>query len=81
MFKDNMDAELYSEILCNNLIPDIATVFNRISDVIIHQDNDPKHSSRICKRVLKDNGIFWVSKHNSGNSFYNNSVIYIIFIV
>ncbi|CAF0953586.1 unnamed protein product [Brachionus calyciflorus] len=58
LFKQNMDSELYREILADYLIPFGALKFN--SSFILHQDNDPKHNSKICRDFLKKNGINWV---------------------
>ena len=61
MFQENLNAEGYAQILYDHLIPYVASKFTNNSDVIIHQDNDPKHSSIICKKVLKDNKLYWVT--------------------
>ena len=58
MFKENMDAELYSEILQEYFFAFIAENYN--CDVVLHQDNDPKHTSRMCTKVLTENNIKWV---------------------
>ena len=53
-----MYAELYREILLFDFFPFMAATFN--FDCILHQDNDGKHTSLICKAVLKENDIKWV---------------------
>ena len=53
-----MNAELYREILHEFLFPFIAEKYD--FKIKLHQDNDPKHTSKICKAVITDNDIEWV---------------------
>jgi hypothetical protein len=57
-----MDRFLYREIPKQRLLPFIAKKFNY--KAILHQDNDSKHSSRICINALKDMNIPWVILNN-----------------
>ena len=61
MFTNNMDSNIYLEIMLDKLVP---FIYGKYPDsfVILHQDNDPKHSSNICKKFLRDNDIKWVLK-------------------
>ena len=54
-----MDALLYRDILVFDFFPFMAAKFN--FDCILHQDNDGKHASNLCKAILKDNDINWVT--------------------
>jgi hypothetical protein len=58
IFKENMDSEVYAEILYRYLIP-----FTSSSDISfnLHQDNDTKHSSKLCTEILKKFNIPWVN--------------------
>ena len=49
---------MYREIIQKQLFPFVAKKFNYRS--ILHQDNDAKHSSKICTEALKDLNIQWV---------------------
>ena len=55
----NMDAAIYQEILVTFLFPYLAENF-KMTDTIIHQDNDPKHSSLLCKQTLSNAGVKWL---------------------
>ena len=54
-----MDAVLYQEILETFLFPYCQQHF-KLSDIVLHQDNDPKHTSRLCIDTLKSLGIKWI---------------------
>jgi hypothetical protein len=54
-----MDALLYREIMADYLLPFMAQKYNM--DCYLHQDNDPKHTSKICKDFLRINGIKWIT--------------------
>ena len=54
-----MDGNMYSEILATFLAPYMASHFN-IKGGILHQDNDPKHTSSVCVKTLSDIGIKWI---------------------
>ena len=55
----NMDAPIYQEILVTFLFPYLAENFH-MTDTILHQDNDPKHSSFLCKTTLSNAGVKWL---------------------
>jgi transposase len=57
-FTCNLDANLYSQIINDHLNPFVADNFN--DGAILHQDNDPKHSSKIRMNALEDARITWV---------------------
>ena len=59
MFQENMNSEIYMEILSDFLLPFMAAHFN-ITEGVLHQDNDPKHTSRLCKDFLVNSGISWI---------------------
>ncbi|CAF1026198.1 unnamed protein product [Brachionus calyciflorus] len=48
---------MYAGILIENLYPFIKTKFS--VSCKIHQDNDSKHRSKLCRRVLSTLGILW----------------------
>jgi transposase len=54
-----MDAVLYKEILLDYLFPFIGGNYG-FHRAILHQDNDPKHTSKLCKGVLNRYGINWI---------------------
>jgi hypothetical protein len=54
-----MNKEMYLEIIANFLVPYCAEHFN-VTDAILHQDNDPKHTSVICREALNNIGINWI---------------------
>ena len=54
-----MDGILYQEIIATFLFPYMAEHFN-VSGGILHQDNDPKHTSRDCSETLANIGIKWI---------------------
>ena len=56
-----MDGELYLEILYDFLIPSLAKYY--VFECNLHQDNDPKHNSLICRSVYTNNGISCVIQH------------------
>jgi len=51
-----MNCVLYLEILADFLLPFMAKNFNVI-DGVTHQDNDPKHTSRLYTNFLENSGI------------------------
>jgi len=54
-----MNSPLYQEILIDFLAPYCAEHF-QVSDVVLHQDNDPKHTSILCRKTLSRCGIRWI---------------------
>ncbi len=52
-----MDAELYTNILRQTLLPFVADVCG--DDHRYMQDNDPKHTSKLAQKFLADNKINW----------------------
>ena len=58
VFEQNMDAALYRDILVFDFFPFMAAKYN--FDCVLHQDNDGKHASKLCKAVLTENNINWV---------------------
>lgn len=54
-----MNGELYNEIISDYLIPFACAEYG-IRNFVLHQDNDPKHTSRLCSNFLKLNNIKWI---------------------
>lgn len=55
-----MNSQIYKSIIYEFLVPYWANNCRIISR--LHQDNDPKHSSKICLEALEMFGINWVLK-------------------
>jgi transposase len=52
-----LDSTLYSSIINEHLYPFVTNSFN--GQCVLHQDNDPKHSSKLCINAFKDAKITW----------------------
>ena len=50
----NLDGELYTDILRDELMKTIKYYHLDEGEVIFQQDNDPKHTSRVAKEALND---------------------------
>ena len=57
-----MDSLLYREILAEYLIPFGTEKYN--FSYILHQDNDPKHSSNTCQTCVKQKSLGVYCKEN-----------------
>jgi len=57
IFEGIMDANLYTDILNQFLVPFVQTVYPHGHKFM--QDNDPKHTSRHSKRFFEEKGINW----------------------
>ena len=60
---------MYADILNKILIPFMAKNFN-YKNFKLHQDNDPKHTSKVCIDTLNNLGIKWVFLSKAHNIFY-----------
>jgi hypothetical protein len=58
VFKENMTSELYREIFFDAFFPFMAAAYN--FDCTLHQDNDPKHKSKLLRDLFSENDIDWV---------------------
>jgi transposase len=52
-----MDADLYCQILCDELVKSLQYHDLDVNDVIFQQDNDPKHTSKKAKACLEELGL------------------------
>ena len=56
-----MDSKIYTEIIYEFLLPHVAEK----GILYLHQDNDPKHTSKLCQKALENIDLIWVkSKKN-----------------
>ena len=53
---------MYLKILCDHLLPFATGKYG--DDWILHQDNDPKHTSRYCRGFLERENLLWVHLFN-----------------
>lgn len=58
MFKQNMDSHVYCSIIYRYLYPFMAEHDDKIC--FLHQDNDTKHNSKLCRLALEQRNIEWV---------------------
>ena len=56
-----MDAGMYNQILLRYLCPFGSYKYVKY---VLHQDNDPKHTSKLCKEFISDNNINWKKYFN-----------------
>jgi hypothetical protein len=54
-----MNKEMYLEILCYHLLPYARGLYG--NDGILHQDNDAKHTSIVCRSFLEREDVLWVT--------------------
>ena len=57
IFDGIMTAECYADIIKQGLVPFIRTMYPDSHRFM--QDNDPKHTSKLVQKVLKDEGVNW----------------------
>jgi hypothetical protein len=53
-----MTSELYQEIVLESFFPFMAAAYN--FECTLHQDNDPKHKSKLLRDLFSENEIDWV---------------------
>ena len=58
MFTSNLNQRSYLQIIIDTLLPWAIGRFG--ADWILHQDNDPKHTSRLCREFLIFERVLWV---------------------
>jgi hypothetical protein len=53
-----MDSEYYKQIIENVMMPSKSLHFDQM---YLHQDDDPKHTSKLCVEALNNVKIKWVN--------------------
>ena len=53
---------IYSQILYETLLPFAHSHFG--TDFVLHQDNSPIHTSKLCENLLKEEEVLWVQFYN-----------------
>jgi len=53
----NLNADLYCQILRDELIKSLDYHDLGVNDIIFQQDNDPKHTSKLAKECLQELGL------------------------
>lgn len=69
MFTQNMDALLYNEIIETFFVPFTAANYGFYS--FVHQDNDSKHKSNLCRNTLDNYNLIWVYKKQKNIKIIN----------
>lgn len=54
-----MDANIYGEIILNKLYPYCDQKFK--NNCNIHQDNDPKHTAKVNRELMRDLNLNWLN--------------------
>ncbi len=55
----SLDSEIYADIIRSVIFPFTIEKYN--GEMFLHQDNDPKHSSKLCVKKMNELKINWVS--------------------
>lgn len=55
-----MNKEIYEDIIYRYLLPYAGANYSADADVVVHQDNDSKHTSYLCKKALERINVKWV---------------------
>lgn len=76
LFEQNMDSYFYENIIYDNLLPYVAEFIGEGAK--LHQDNDTKHSSLLCKRGLENIRVDWVRK--TFIIYFLNIYIYVVLL-
>ena len=61
IFKENLTAALYKDILATTILPAIDSIFGAAPWILL-QDSDPKHTSKLAKDLLDENNINYFPK-------------------
>jgi hypothetical protein len=54
-----MTEEVFVDIMAHHFLPKAQKLFPQ-KDYILHQDNDPKHTSKMAREFLTNSDIIWV---------------------
>ena len=58
-----MTEEVYVDITAHNFLPKAQELYG--DNWILHQDNDPKHTSNLAREFFRKSTVIWIKKNLS----------------
>ena len=56
-----MTEEVYVDIMAHHFLPKAQELYG--DNWILHQDNDPKHTSNLAREFFRKSNVIWVKKN------------------